>query len=76
MDITINQITPRRENGEVTGVQVHLTARTADGLINLNGAVKIDNFVDFLDIDKMNNVVKQKLVEQIMNGGLDQEPEE
>ena len=70
MDITINQITPRRDNGEVTSVQVHLTARTADGLINLNGAVTVDNFIDFLDFEQMNGLVKQKLVEQIMNGDL------
>ena len=71
MDITINQITPRRESGEVTSVQVHLTARMADGLINLNGAIAVDNFVGFLDLEKMNDVVKQKLVEQIMNGNVE-----
>ena len=70
MDITINQITPRRDNGEVTSVQLHLTARTADGLINLNGAIAVDDFSEFLDFGKLEVVAKQGLVEKIMNGDL------
>lgn len=70
MQITINQITPRRENGEVTSVQVHFTARTADGNINLNGNIPIEDFTDKIDFGAIENAVKQELIDKIMNGDL------
>lgn len=71
MDITVNQITPRRENGQVASVQVHFTAKTEDGSINLNGAIPLESFTEYLNFEQMNGVVKQKLVEKIMNGDLE-----
>lgn len=70
MDITINQITPRRENGEVTSVQVHFTARTADGNINLNGNIPIEDFTGKIDFEGIESEVRQELINKIMNGDL------
>lgn len=68
MDITINQITPRRENGEVTSVQVHFSARTADGNINLSGNIPIEDFADMINFGAIENAVKQELINRIING--------
>jgi len=73
MNISINQITPRRENGEITSVIVHFTARTTDGLINLSGSVPIENFTTHIDFDGLENEVKTELVNRIMNGDLNAE---
>ena len=66
MQITINQITPRREDGQITSIVVHFTARTADGLINLSGSVPIG--AEYIDFTEIENEVKQELIEKIMNG--------
>ena len=65
MDITINQITPRRENGEITSINVHFTARTDDGNINLNGTIPINSAIDF---DAIETELKQELVNNITGG--------
>lgn len=71
MNITINQITPRRENNEITSVVVHFTARTEDGLINLSGSVPID--ANAIDFEAIENDVKQELINRIMNGNFNAE---
>lgn len=68
MNITINQITPRRENNEITSVVVYFTARTEDGLINLNGSVPIENFQEHIDFGGLEDEVRQELIRRIMNG--------
>lgn len=73
MKITINQITPRRENNEITSVVVHFTARTDDGLINLSGSVPIEDFADNINFEGLENEVKEELVRRIMNGDLNAE---
>ena len=70
MKITINQITPRREEGEITSVVVHFTARTDDGLINLSGSVPLENFAEHINFDGLEDEVKQELIRRIMNGDL------
>ena len=65
MNITINQITPRRENGEITSINVHFTARTGDGNINLNGTIPINSTIDF---DAIETELKQELVNNITGG--------
>jgi len=71
MNISINHITPRRENDEVTSVTVHFTARTADGLINLSGSVPVEDFADKVDFEGLEDEVKTELVNRIMNGDSD-----
>lgn len=73
MQITINQITPRRTGDEVTSVTVHFTARTDNGLINLSGSIPVENFTDNIDFSGLENEVRTELVNQIMNGTLDAE---
>lgn len=73
MNISINQITTRRENGEITSVVVHFTARTDDGLVNLSGSVPIKEFADKIDFEGLENEVKDELVRRIMNGDLNAE---
>lgn len=73
MNITINQITPRRENGEITSITVHFTARTDDGLINLSGSVPLENFAEHINFDGLEDEVKQELIRRIMNGDLNAE---
>lgn len=73
MQITINQITPRREGDEITSVNVHFTARTDNGLINLSGSIPVENFTDNIDFSGLENEVRTELVNQIMNGELDAE---
>ena len=73
MKITINQITPRREEGEITSVVVHFTARTEDGLINLSGSVPITDFQEHINFDGLEDEVKQELIRRIINGDLNAE---
>ena len=73
MNITINQITPRRENNEITSITVHFTARTSDGLINLSGSVPIEDFADKIDFEGLEKEVKDELVRRILNGDLNAE---
>lgn len=73
MNITINQITPRREDGEVTSVNVHFTARTSDGNINLSGSIPIENFKESIDFGAIEGTVKQEVIDKIMNGDIDAE---
>lgn len=70
MKITINQITPRRSDGEITGLEVHFTARTENDNINLNGSLPINNtsLIDFAGIE---DAVKQEIVNKIMNGDVE-----
>lgn len=67
MKITINQITPRRQDGAITSVEVHFSARTNDGNINLNGSLPVEgtSLIDFAGIE---DAVKQEVVDKIMNG--------
>lgn len=67
----INQITPRREDGEIVSITVHFTARTADGLINLNGSVPIG--AEHIDFTEIENEVKQELIDKIMSGEVEPE---
>lgn len=71
MNITINQITPRRENNEITSMVIHFTARTADGSINLNGSIPISNFAELINLEGLESEVKQELVDRIMSGNLE-----
>jgi len=73
MNISINQITPRRENGEITSITVHFTARTSDGLINLSGSVPVEDFADKIDFEGLEDEVRTELVNRIMNGDLNAE---
>lgn len=73
MNISINQITPRRSGDEITSVTVHFTARTADSLINLSGSIPIENFTDKIDFAGLENEVREELIKRIMNGTLDAE---
>ncbi|MCM3111691.1 hypothetical protein [Lederbergia lenta] len=70
MNIQVNQITPRRENGEVVGLEVYFTGKNADQSINLNGFVplKKGEFEEFLQFEEAENIVRQKVVERILNG--------
>ena len=73
MNISINQITPRRENGEITSITVHFTARTSDGLINLSGSVPVEDFADKIDFEGLEDGVRTELVNRIMNGDVNAE---
>ena len=73
LNISINQITPRRENNVVTSVTVHFTARTADGFINLSGSVPIEEFADLINFEGIEDEVRQELINRIMNGNLNAE---
>lgn len=73
MNISINQITTRRENGEITSIVVHFTARTDDGLVYLSGNVPIKDFEDKIDFEGLENEVKEELARRIVNGDLNAE---
>ena len=73
MNISINQITPRRTGDEITSVNVHFTARTDNGLINLSGSIPIENFSENIDFEGLENEVRTELVNQITNGELEAE---
>ena len=73
MNISINQITPRRENGEITSITVHFTARTSDGLINLSGSVPVEDFADKIDFEGLEDEVRTELINRIINGDLNAE---
>lgn len=73
MKITINQITPRREGGEIASVNVHFTARTSDGNINLSGSIPIENFKESIEFGAIEDTVKQEVIDKIMSGDIDAE---
>lgn len=70
MNVQINQITPRRENGQIKNVLVHFTASTADGNIHINGSVPVEETTGLIDFSGIEQVVKQELVNRLMNGDL------
>lgn len=70
MNISINQITPRRDGGEIVAVIVHFTARTVDGSINLSGSVPVEDFADKINFEGLEDEVRQELIDRIMNGTL------
>ena len=69
----INQITPRYENGVMKNVTVYFTGNI--GGISFNGPITLpaEESQDFLQQGKMEGVVKQKVIDIIING--DSEPE-
>lgn len=69
----INQITPRYENGVMTTVTIHFTGRI--GGISFNGPLSFpaEEFQDFLQPEIAESVVKQKVIDIIING--ESEPE-
>lgn len=54
-------------------MQVHFTARTDNGLINLSGSIPIENFTENIDFVGLENEVRQELINRIMNGDLNAE---
>ncbi len=68
MNIQINQITPREENGEITSLKVYFTGTVAG--INFNGPVELEkgDFEAFLQPTEMKSAVQQKIVNMIING--------
>lgn len=68
MNIQINQITPREENGEITSLKIYFTGTVAG--INFNGPVTLDkgDFEEFLQPTEMKSAVQQKIVNMIING--------
>lgn len=73
MNISINQITPRRGGGEIVAVIVHFTACTTDGSINLSGSVPVEDFADKINFEGLEDEVRQELIDRIMNGNLNAE---
>lgn len=71
LNISINQITPRRENNEVTSVTVHFTARTLDGNINLSGNIPIEEFADKINFEGLEDEVRTELINRIINGNFE-----
>ena len=68
MNIQINQITPREENGEITSLKVYFTGTVAG--INFNGPVELnkEDFKEFLQPTEMKSAVHQKIMNMIING--------
>lgn len=66
MKITINQITPRFKDGNIIDVQIYFTAITADESVNLSGYVPIENFSGNIDFVALQDVIKQKIAERIV----------
>lgn len=73
MEIKINQISPRRENGEIISVNIHFNARTEDGSINLSGSLPLEYFTENINFTGLENEVKQELIDRIMNGEINAE---
>lgn len=70
MDIQITTINIRRENGEVTGLQVYFTGRNSDGSINLNGYIPFQNgqYENHINLDGVENMVRQEIAGRLLNG--------
>lgn len=70
MNIQVTNINVRRENGEVTGLQVYFTGRNGDHSINLSGYIPLDNgeFEATVNIPAIEDIVRQKVVERLLNG--------
>lgn len=73
MRITINQITPRRTDREITSVNVYFTAKTDDGDISLSGSIPIKNFTNIIDFEGLESEVRQEVASRIINGEIDPE---
>ena len=70
MNIQVTSINVRRENGEIIGLQVYFTGRNGDHSINLSGYIPLDNgeFEATVDIPAIEDIVRQKVVERLLNG--------
>lgn len=64
----INQMTPRYENGVMTTVTIHFTGKI--GGISFNGPLSFpaEDFQGFLQPEIAESVVKQKVIDIIING--------
>ncbi|MEK3890259.1 hypothetical protein [Bacillus sp. FSL K6-3431] len=67
----INQMTPKYENGEMTGLTIYFTGKI--GSINFNGPITLtaEEFKPFLQPEKMETAVKNKVIDEIMDGNVE-----
>lgn len=70
MNIQVTSINVRRENDEVTGLQVYFTGRNGDHSINLSGYIPLENgeYEAEVNIPAVENIIRQKVVERLLNG--------
>ncbi|MBM7717228.1 hypothetical protein JOC94_004253 [Bacillus thermophilus] len=70
MKVEITNINIRREGEETKDLQVYFTGNNGDSSINLNGYVPLEKeeFESFFDEQAIEDVVRQKVVERILNG--------
>lgn len=69
MNIQVTSINVRRENDEVTGLQVYFTGRNGDHSINLSGYIPLENgeYEAEVNIPAVENIIRQKVVERLLN---------
>lgn len=70
MNIQVTSINVRRENDEVTGLQVYFTGRNGDHSINLSGYIPLENgdYEAEVNIPAVENIIRQKVVERLLDG--------
>ncbi len=70
MQITFNQITPRRRSGEIGDVKVHFTysMRFGDEEITGSGALSSEDYLEYIDFDGLTKAVRGRMIESISNG--------
>ena len=70
MNIKVTSINVRREGDEVTSLQVYFNGRNSDQSININGYVPLesDEFEVHVHVEDVEDIVKQKVIERLMNG--------
>lgn len=65
MNVQITNINIRYQDGQVSGLQVYFSGTNEDRSINLNGYIPLDQSEFNLDVEELQNVVKNKIIERL-----------
>lgn len=65
MNVQITNINIRYQDGQVSGAQVYFNGSNEDRSINLNGYIPLDASEINLNIDELQNLVKNKISERL-----------
>ncbi|MEI3605913.1 hypothetical protein SPD48_09445 [Pseudogracilibacillus sp. SE30717A] len=66
MDATISNISPIRENGEVTSIKVEFNASLKGGEINISGSLVIGDLDSVINFEEIHQRIKQKLASEVI----------
>lgn len=65
MNVQINSVNIRYQDGQVYGLQVYFSGTNEDRSVNLNGYIPLDSNEFNFDVEELQNVIKNKIIERL-----------